>query len=146
MDHRNFQVVSYEVTNTNVIIFYTTKETLEPNFGAAVRESNVVFIRNDLTGRIKNFVVHHELYHLTDPYIWGGLIGAEIRANWVAFKREPIAGIVLLVNLFISPRRWKNYYRYFTRAETRYSVEQQTDLLHRNSQFNYQNYHHQKID
>lgn len=85
------------------------KNSLKFAYGLAVRSSGFVFIRDDISGRFKDYVERHELYHLEDTYTWGGVFGAEIRADYVAMKEQPIGFIIALYHFFTSPSKMKRY-------------------------------------
>lgn len=89
-------------------IVYQRKEELFPKFGCAVGDKKTAYVREDLPLRVKDFVVHHELYHLRDKST--GWIWREIKANAYGASHQPI-GFLLCVFLSLQPHRLRYYWR-----------------------------------
>ena len=51
-------------------VIYQTREDLYPRFGFAFPDKQQVYVRDDLPGCVKRFVISHELYHLVDKAQW----------------------------------------------------------------------------
>jgi hypothetical protein len=89
-----------------------TREKLYPRFGLALPDKQLVYVRDDLPGCVKRFVIGHELYHLRDKAQWW--IWREVKANIHAAIRHPI-GLVACVFMSLAPYRlW--YYAQGIRA------------------------------
>jgi len=89
-----------------------TRENLYPRFGLALPDKQLVYVRDDLLGCVKRFVIGHELYHLRDKAQWW--IWREVKANIHAAIRHPI-GLVACVFMSLAPYRlW--YYAQGIRA------------------------------
>jgi hypothetical protein len=89
-----------------------TRENLYPRFGLALPDKQLVYVRDDLPGCVKRFVIGHELYHLRDKAQWW--IWREVKANIHAAIRHPI-GLVACVFMSLAPYRlW--YYAQGIRA------------------------------
>jgi len=74
---------------------YIPKEILAPFFGLADAEKKVVYIREDLPPKVRDFVKLHEWYHLKDQarsWVW-----REIKANAAAALKNPMGFIWCLV-------------------------------------------------
>jgi len=69
------------------LVRYLSRDELGAEFGHAYGADECV-VREDLSPRVKNFVKHHELYHLRDTSNFGGWIGREIRANLIPGLKE----------------------------------------------------------
>ncbi len=86
------------------------RSQLGSGFGKAYVGTNHCEVRSDLTQRVKNFVREHELYHLQDPWKWGGWIGREIRANVVPGLKDPL-GLAATISASLSPERLAYYWQ-----------------------------------
>lgn len=84
----------------DVPVYFVPKKRLEPWYGMAyghiTDEKCCAMVRDDLPRIVKRFILQHELYHLRDRYKWWGVLGAEIRANFVPALRDPIGALVFL--------------------------------------------------
>ena len=60
-------------------VIYLTRKKLYPRFGFALPEKQIAHVRDDLPVCVKQFVISHEVYHLTDNT--NGWAWREIRAN-----------------------------------------------------------------
>ncbi len=100
---------------------FVPKEELAPLFGRAIGHVNLGFayakVRNDLSPRIRSFVIQHELYHLTDRWRWWGKFGEEIRANLVPGIANPID---LIATVFATLCSRKRIALYIDRLRYRY--------------------------
>ena len=76
-------------------VIYQTREELYPRFGLALPVKNLVYVRDDLPGHVKRFVISHELYHLGDKAQWW--IWREVKANAHAAIRRPIGFIACVL-------------------------------------------------
>jgi hypothetical protein len=81
-----------------------TREKLYPRFGLALLEKQWVYVRGDLPGCVRRFVIGHELYHLEDKAQWW--IWREIKANIHAAIRHPIGFIACVVMSLAPYRLW----------------------------------------
>lgn len=99
-------------------IYFVPKEKLEPVFGRAYlcgKEGSYGEVRNDLNPLIKNFVIQHELYHLTDDSKWMGRLGAELRANIIPGIKNPIGFFATIFATIFSMKRLKLYFLKLTK-------------------------------
>ena len=84
-------------------IFYVPKETLYPSFGA-YRQGRIE-VRADLPRIVQAFVLANEQYHAEDKtdrwWLW-----QEVSANWAAFKKEPLGGMVTVLMSLSPARLW----------------------------------------
>jgi hypothetical protein len=87
-------------------VIYQTRETLYPRFGLALPEKQQVYLREDLPGCVKRFVISHELYHLIDKAQWW--VWREIKATAHASIRHPI-GFIACVFMSLAPYRLRYY-------------------------------------
>jgi|ERR1035437_3862101 hypothetical protein len=92
---------------------FVPKNSIYPAFGLAF--SNEVRIREDLSPRVKRFVLAHELYHTGDNAKWGGWVGREVRANLVPAISDP-AGFTATVFASLTPSRLLFYLDRFKRG------------------------------
>jgi hypothetical protein len=83
-------------------VIYQTREVLYPRFRFAFPDKQQVYVRDDLPGCVKRFVISHELYHLKDKAQWW--IWREIKANTYAAIRHPI-GFIACVLMSLAPYR-----------------------------------------
>jgi hypothetical protein len=91
-----------------VEVFYCSKELLYPKYGCAVPSKQVVYVRDDLPGFVKEFVTAHELYHLRDKakcWVW-----REIKANTAGALRHPM-GFVICALMSLAPYRLWYYWK-----------------------------------
>jgi hypothetical protein len=87
-------------------VIYQTREDLYPRFGLALPDKQQVYVREDLPGCVKRFVINHELYHLVDKAQWWVL--REVKATVHATMRHPI-GFIACVLMSLAPYRLKYY-------------------------------------
>jgi hypothetical protein len=87
-------------------VIYQTRDDLYPRFGLALPDKQVVYVRGDLPGSVKRFVIGHELYHLSDKAGWW--IWREAKASVHAAFRHPI-GFVACVLMSLAPYRLRYY-------------------------------------
>jgi len=87
-------------------IAYRCKEDLYPKFGCALRDKQIAYVRADLPACVREFVAHHERYHLKDRSTWW--IWREIKANGHAALHRPV-GFLVCVLLSLQPYRLKYY-------------------------------------
>ena len=85
-------------------VIYQTRDDLYPRFGFALLDKQQVYVRGDLPGCVKRFVISHELYHLGDRSQW--CIWREVKANAHAAIRHPIGFIACVVMSFDPYRIW----------------------------------------
>lgn len=109
----------HEYQGHKLKVFFVPREKLYPFFGRAVggiREKRCyVEVREDLSPRVKRFVLKHELYHLTDEHTWLGDRGREIRANFVPAFRDPVGFVACVLATVFNWDRFKLYvYRLWT--------------------------------
>ena len=83
------------------------------SFGCAYKQE--VYVRADLSIRIKRFVISHEIYHLNDKHAWLGWLGGEIRANLVAGMKDPV-GLLLTIKASLTAERLAAYWRALRRV------------------------------
>jgi hypothetical protein len=83
-------------------IIYLPKEKLYPRFGCAQLSREVVYVREDLPARVREFVTVHELYHLKDGTKWW--VWKEVKANTAGALAHPV-GFFLCVVLSLAPYR-----------------------------------------
>jgi len=69
-----------------------------------------VYVRDDLSNKVKKFVIAHEIYHLNDEKKWLGWVGREARANVVCGVRDP-HGFVSTVFASLNKKRIAAYLR-----------------------------------
>lgn len=105
-----FENGAVNIGQREVKINFVPKESLYPAFGRAYRDE--VRVREDLSPRIKRFVLAHELYHTGDYTIWGGWVGREIRANIVPAITDPV-GFASTVLASLTPSRLLFYLQRF---------------------------------
>ena len=96
------RVEYYNLKGFILKVIFVPREEIAPKFGIAVGQigekgSCYVVIRDDLSPRIKRFLIWHEFYHLIDIWEWWGALGREIRANFVAALHEPIGFLATVV-------------------------------------------------
>lgn len=101
------------INGKEVKINFVPKASLYPAFGIAYRDE--VRVREDLSPRIKRFVLAHELYHAGDYASWGGWVGKEIRANLVPALSDPL-GFVSTSFASLSPSRLLFYAERFVKG------------------------------
>jgi len=89
-------------------IRYVSKKELGALFGFA--SGNTATVRYDLSPRVKQFVLQHELYHLKDKSTWGGWLGREIRANFYPALKDPV-GFAATVGASLTAERLKFYWQ-----------------------------------
>ena len=87
-------------------VIYQTREELYPRFGLAVPDRQQVYVREDLPGCVRQFVISHELCHLGDKGHWW--VWREVNANMHAAMRHPI-GFIACVLMSLAPYRLKYY-------------------------------------
>jgi hypothetical protein len=87
-------------------VIYQTRKDLYPRFGLALRDKQLVYVRDDLPGCVKRFVIGHELYHLKDKAQWW--IWREVKATIHAAMRHPI-GFIACVLMSLAPYRFWYY-------------------------------------
>jgi hypothetical protein len=87
-------------------VTYQTRADLYPRFGLALPDKQQVYVRDDLPGCVKRFVMSHELYHLKDKAEWW--VFKEVKANIHAAIRHPI-GFIACVLLSLAPYRLRYY-------------------------------------
>jgi hypothetical protein len=96
------------------IIQCVDKEEIYPAFGYADPEKNLIQIRADLPLSVKNFILKHEMYHLTDRSGWW--VWREAKASLSGAWKHPI-GFFRCVILSLSPDRLKFYVKRFRKKE-----------------------------
>lgn len=69
-----------------------------------------VYIRDDLSNKVRRFVIAHEIYHLKDDKKWLGWVGRELRANIVCGIHDP-AGFMSTIFASLNMRRISAYVR-----------------------------------
>ena len=98
--------IQTEIRDAQVIRFMP-KGVMQDLFGYAFNET--VFIRAGLPGRVTNFVIAHEKFHLRDTSEWLGWFGSETRANISCGLRDP-RGLLATIKASLSKKRLKKYY------------------------------------
>lgn len=92
---------------------FVSRQRLGPCFGKAFgrigQETCEAWVREDLSPRVKRFVVAHELYHLVDRHRWLGAYGRELRTNVVPGCRDPIGLLACVCATVFSWERVKFY-------------------------------------
>lgn len=111
--NKNLESGSVYVGQKEIKVNFVPKGSLFPAFGVAFRDE--VRIREDLSPRVKRFVLAHELYHAGDYATWGGWIGKEIRANLVPAVSDPV-GFTSTVFASLTPARLLFYLGRFTKG------------------------------
>jgi len=111
--NKNLENGSVYVGQKEIKVNFVPKDSLFPAFGVAFRDE--VRIREDLSPRVKRFVLAHELYHAGDYAEWGGWIGKEIRANIVPAVGDPV-GFISTVFASLTPTRLLFYLGRFTKG------------------------------
>jgi hypothetical protein len=96
------------------VIQCVDKEEIYPAFGYADSDLNLIRIRADLPLSVKNFILKHETYHLTDGAEWW--VWREIKANLYGARKHPI-GFIRCAFLSLSPDRLKYYVKRFKDKE-----------------------------
>lgn len=89
-------------------VYFVDKNKIAPCFGIAYQKGYAE-VRNDLNFLVKRFVIKHELYHLGDTKKWGGVLGRELRANFIPGFKDPIGLIACIITTFISKDRMRFY-------------------------------------
>jgi hypothetical protein len=92
-------------------VLYYSKKQLYPKFGYAVPSKQLVYVRDDLPGLVKEFVTSHELYHLRDNAKWW--VWREIKANTAAASKHPM-GFVICALMSLAPYRLRYYWNRIT--------------------------------
>ena len=87
-------------------VIVQTREDLYPRFGLALPDKQQIYVRGDLPGCVKRFVISHELYHLKDRAQWW--VWREVKATVHATMRHPI-GFIACVSMRLAPYRLKYY-------------------------------------
>jgi len=87
-------------------VIYQTREDLYPRFGLALPDRQQVYVRGDLSESVKQFVISHEVYHLSDKAEWWAW--REIKASARAAIRHPL-GFVVCVLMSLAPYRLRYY-------------------------------------
>lgn len=100
--NKNLENGSVYVGQKEIKVNFVPKDSLFPAFGTAFRDE--VRVREDLSPRVKRFVLAHELYHAGDYAEWGGWIGKEVRANIVPAVSDPV-GFTSTVFASLTPAR-----------------------------------------
>ncbi len=107
----------HEYRGHRLQVFFVPRERLYPFFGVAVGGINkkecYAEVREDLSPRLKKFVLAHELYHLIDERTWLGNRGREIRANFVPAMHDPAGFMTCLAATVFSWDRLKLYFHRF---------------------------------
>ena len=80
---------------------------LNSSFGYIV--GNQIYIKSDLSPRVENFVIQHELYHAKDQRVWWGWIGKELRANLLCGLKNPF-GLIATICASINRTRLVAYW------------------------------------
>jgi len=75
-------------------------------FGFAKRDE--VYISETLKGRVRAFVIKHEVYHLNDKSTWLGYFGLELRSNLSCGLRDPI-GLLATITAGLRHLKLKAY-------------------------------------
>jgi hypothetical protein len=96
-------------------LFYCSKKQLYPKFGYALPSKQVVYVRDDLPGLVKEFVAAHELYHLRDKAKWW--VWREIKANTAAGCKHPMGFFICALMSMAPYRLWYYWNRITGRAE-----------------------------
>ena len=92
-------------------VIYRTNEEMCPRFGFALPEKQIAYIRDDLPKCVKQFVISHEVYHLTDNANWW--VWREIKANMHSALRHPI-GFMVCLQMSLVPYRLRYYLQRIT--------------------------------
>ena len=87
-------------------VIFQTRDDLYPRFGLALPDIQQVYVREDVPGCVKRFVISHELYHLKDKAQWW--VWREVKATAHAAIRHP-RGFVACVLLSLAPYRLRYY-------------------------------------
>lgn len=107
------EVEYHDYRGHRIPIIFVSKEKLYPFFGQAIggvgQERCYVEIRDDLSPRVKRFVIKHELYHLVDKHKWLSDRGREIRANFVPAMSDPIGFTACVLATVLNWDRLKLY-------------------------------------
>ena len=89
-------------------VVYRSKAEMDPRFGFAIPELQKVYVRGDLPACVRQFVVMHECYHLSDDTSWW--VWRELKANMHAAIRFPI-GFMGCLLMSTAPRRLCYYFK-----------------------------------
>ncbi len=93
----------------STIIYVDKSELKEGQFGVCLKDDTIK-IREDLPNCVKDFLIVHETYHISDKATnW---IIRELKANWIGFKKHPIGFLVTMI-MSLSLCRWKYYWQRF---------------------------------
>lgn len=114
IDTCDITVEKHNIAGIEYEVIFVPKEFLpHPDvWGCAYWDCNgpkVAHVLNTLTGATRRFVVQHELYHLRDPFTWGGRFGSEFRANFIPGISDPIGLITVIWKTLLIPERRKFY-------------------------------------
>jgi hypothetical protein len=74
-------------------------------------EKQIAYLRDDLPECVKQFVIGHEVYHLTDHA--NGWVWREIKANMHSALRHPL-GFMLCLQMSLVPYRLRYYLQRIT--------------------------------
>ena len=94
------------MSGTTAEVIYRTKKALYPRFGFALPEKQIAYVRDDLPKCVTQFVIGHEVYHLTDNA--NGWAWREIKANMHSALRHPI-GFMVCLQMSLIPYRLRYY-------------------------------------
>ena len=104
--------VEYTATLNNEIytVLFRPKHAISPLFGMATTELGTKFalVRDDLPKSAKNFVMHHEIYHLQD-HARKSTLSMEIHATLGAIPYAPL-GFLQTVILTLTDADRRNLY------------------------------------
>jgi len=92
-------------------VIYQTRKKLYPRFGFALPVNQIVYVRDDLPKCVTQFVIDHEIYHLTDNA--SGWAWREIKANMHSALRHP-SGFMVCVQMSLVPYRLRYYLQRIT--------------------------------
>ncbi len=89
-------------------VIYLNRSQLGPKFGYAVPSMQVIYVRDDLPCRVKEFVLLYEEYHPKDNAKWW--VWRELKASAAGAMKEPL-GFSLCVLMSLAPSRLRYYWK-----------------------------------
>jgi hypothetical protein len=110
------------VGSMNYWVNHMSAEVMERAHSFGCTYKGEVYVRADLSPRVRRFVISHEVYHLQDQQLWLGWLGGELRANFVPGMKDPI-GLLLTIRASLTRERLGAYWR----ALTKVGIKQNTD-------------------
>lgn len=95
-------------------VFYIDPAVMQraSSFGCAYKST--IFVRADLSEKVRRFVINHEVYHINDKQRWLGWFGSELRANVICGISDP-TGLFATIKASLNTNRLKSYGQVFVK-------------------------------